>query len=52
MGWKPQLDLASIRVSPGYSSAVIAALRKNAITPARAVEMMRGQIELQDLSED
>lgn len=52
VGWKPQSDLASIRVSPGYSSAVIAALRKNAITPARAVEMMRGQIELQDLNED
>ena len=52
VGWKPQPDLASIRVSPRYSSAVIAALRENAITPARAVEMMRGQIELRDLSED
>lgn len=52
MGWKPQPDLGSIRVSPEYSSAVIAALRQNAITPGRAVEMMRGQIELRDLSED
>lgn len=52
VGWKPQPDLASIRVSPRYSSAVVAALREYAITPARAVEMMRGQIELRDLSED
>ncbi|MCY9782530.1 XRE family transcriptional regulator [Nocardiopsis sp. EMB25] len=52
VGWKPQPDLASIRVSPRYSSAVITALRENTITPARAVEMMRGQIELRDLSED
>ncbi len=52
VGWKPQPDLGSIRVSPRYSSAVVAALREYAITPARAVEMMRGQIELRDLSED
>ena len=52
VGWKPQPDLAAIRVSPRYSSAVVAALREYAITPARAVEMMRGQIELRDLSED
>ncbi|MES0836580.1 helix-turn-helix domain-containing protein [Nocardiopsis tropica] len=52
VGWKPQPDLASIRVSPRYSSAVVAALREHAITPARAVEMMRGEIELRHLNED
>lgn len=52
VGWKPQPDLASIRVPPGYASAVVKASDADMITPRRAVEMMRGQITLQDLSED
>lgn len=52
LGWKPQPDLASVRVPPGISSAVVAAVREHAITPRRGVEMLRGQITLQDLSED
>lgn len=52
VGWKPQPDLASVRVPPGFSSAVVAAVREHAITPRRGVEMMRGQITLQDLCED
>lgn len=50
--WKPQPDLASVRVPPRYASAVLSALREHAITPVRALEMMRGQIHLRDLAQE
>ena len=49
LGWAPQPDLGSIRVPPGYAHAVLEALRQGAITPSRAVELMRGQVTLADL---
>lgn len=51
VGWKPQSDLASVRVSPRYASAVMAAPRAERITPARAVEMMRG-VSIEELTEE
>jgi IrrE N-terminal-like domain len=52
LGWAPQPDLASIRVPPGYAHAVLEALRQSAITPSRAVELMRGQVSVADLPAD
>jgi transcriptional regulator with XRE-family HTH domain/Zn-dependent peptidase ImmA (M78 family) len=52
LGWAPQPDLASIRVPPNYAHAVMEALQRSAITPSRAVELMRGQISLADLPDD
>lgn len=52
LGWKPQPDLASIRVPPGYASAVVKASDADMITPRRAVEMLRGQVSLEALTEE
>jgi transcriptional regulator with XRE-family HTH domain/Zn-dependent peptidase ImmA (M78 family) len=52
LGWAPQPDLASIRVPPGYAHAVLEALQQGAVTPSRAVELMRGQVSLADLPAD
>ncbi len=52
LGWAPQPDLASIRVPPGYAHAVLEALQRGAVTPSRAVELMRGQVSLADLPAD
>jgi len=52
LGWAPQPDLESIRVPPNYAHAVMEALQWGAITPSRAVELMRGQISLADLPPD
>jgi transcriptional regulator with XRE-family HTH domain len=52
LGWAPQPDLASVRVPPGYAHAVLEALRRSAITPSRAVELMRGRVSLVDLPAD
>ncbi len=52
VGWKPQPDLASVRVSPRFASAVMAALREERITPVRAVELMRGQVSIEELTEE
>jgi transcriptional regulator with XRE-family HTH domain/Zn-dependent peptidase ImmA (M78 family) len=52
LGWAPQPDLASIRVPPGYAHAVLEALQRGAVTPSRAVELMRGQVSLTDLPGD
>lgn len=52
LGWIPQPDLESIRVPPHYAHAVMEALQLSAITPSRAVELMRGQIRLADLPTD
>jgi transcriptional regulator with XRE-family HTH domain/Zn-dependent peptidase ImmA (M78 family) len=48
-GWTPQPDLAWVRVPPNYAHAVLEAHRRHLITTARAVELMRGQIEEADL---
>ncbi|WP_245646043.1 helix-turn-helix domain-containing protein [Nocardiopsis trehalosi] len=52
VGWKPQPDLSKVRVPPRYASAVVAALHADSITPARAVEMMRGQVSIDELTEE
>lgn len=52
LGWKPQPDLDSVRVSPGVASAVVAAVRADMITPTRAVEMLRGQVSIEELTEE
>jgi transcriptional regulator with XRE-family HTH domain/Zn-dependent peptidase ImmA (M78 family) len=52
LGWAPKPDLESIRVPPNYAHAVIEAVQRGAITPSRAVELMRGQIRLTDLPAD
>lgn len=52
LGWVPQPDLDSVRVPPNYAHAVMEALQRGAITPSRAVELMRGQISLADLPDD
>jgi Zn-dependent peptidase ImmA (M78 family)/transcriptional regulator with XRE-family HTH domain len=49
VGWTPQPDLDSVRVPPSFAQAVIDAYRRNLIAPARAVELLRGQIAEEDL---
>lgn len=49
VGWAPQPDLEAVRVPPGYADAVMTAWRSGAVTTARAVELMHGQIKLDDL---
>jgi transcriptional regulator with XRE-family HTH domain/Zn-dependent peptidase ImmA (M78 family) len=49
VGWAPQPDLGAIRVPPHYAHAVMEAWRNGAITAARAVELMHGQITVVDL---
>jgi transcriptional regulator with XRE-family HTH domain/Zn-dependent peptidase ImmA (M78 family) len=49
VGWAPQPDLEAIRVPPRYAHAVMEAWRKGAITATRAVELMHGQINADDL---
>lgn len=48
-GWAPQPDLEWVRVPPSYAHAVLEAHRRRLITTARAVELMRGQIDEADL---
>ena len=48
-GWTPQPDLEWVRVPPSYAHAVLEARRRHLISTARAVELMRGQIEEADL---
>jgi Zn-dependent peptidase ImmA (M78 family) len=48
-GWTPQPDLEWVRVPPSYAHAVLEARRRHLITTARAVELMRGQIDASDL---
>jgi transcriptional regulator with XRE-family HTH domain len=47
--WAPQTDLDTVKVPPSYAHAVMQALEKDFITPARAVELMHKQIKLGDL---
>jgi transcriptional regulator with XRE-family HTH domain len=49
VGWAPQPDLEAIRVPPRYAHAVMEAWRRGALTAARAVELMHGQIAVADL---
>ncbi|WP_370518080.1 integrase core domain-containing protein [Micromonospora sp. MP36] len=52
LGWAPQPDLASVRVSPAYAQAVMEALRNRRITRARALELMHGHTAEADLPQD
>jgi transcriptional regulator with XRE-family HTH domain/Zn-dependent peptidase ImmA (M78 family) len=49
VGWAPQPDLEAVRVPPRYADAVMEAWRRGVVTAARAVELMHGQITLDDL---
>ncbi|MEV0157010.1 XRE family transcriptional regulator [Micromonospora sp. NPDC050686] len=49
VGWLPQPDLDAVRVPPGYSHAVMEAWRGDKVTDTRAVELLRGQIGVDDL---
>ncbi|MCO6005536.1 helix-turn-helix domain-containing protein [Actinoallomurus purpureus] len=49
VGWAPQPDLESVRVPPVFAQAVLEAWRQSMITSTRAVEMMRGELEISDL---
>ncbi|GGK79380.1 transcriptional regulator [Sphaerisporangium melleum] len=44
LGWTPQPDLDSIRVSPGFAHAVMTAYRNGDITSRRAMELMHGEL--------
>ncbi|MCO8273520.1 helix-turn-helix domain-containing protein [Actinoplanes sp. TRM 88003] len=52
LGWAPQSDLESVRVSPAVANAVMRAWRQGLITRRRCVELMHGQIQEGDLPED
>jgi transcriptional regulator with XRE-family HTH domain len=52
LGWAPQPDLEAVRVPPHYADAVMAAWRNGALTAARAVELLHGQITESDLPAD
>ncbi|GAA5116285.1 hypothetical protein GCM10025762_32320 [Haloechinothrix salitolerans] len=49
LGWAPQTDLESVTVPPSYAHAVIQAWGRDLITSERAVELMHGQLALEDL---
>ncbi len=49
LGWTPEPDLESARVPPRYADAVLSAWRQGLVTSARAVELMHGRIEEDDL---
>jgi hypothetical protein len=49
VGWAPQPDLEAVCVPPRYADAVMTAWRRGVVTAARAVELMHGQIELDEL---
>lgn len=42
-------DVTGPRVPPGYGAAVIRALKKGLIAPARAIELLHGTVNLRDL---
>lgn len=42
-------DVSAPRVPPGYGAAVIRALKKGMIAPARAIELLHGTIDRRDL---
>lgn len=49
LGWAPQVDLESVTVPPSYAHAVMEAWGQDLVTSDRAVEMMHGEISLEDL---
>ncbi len=49
VGWAPQMDLESVTVPPSYAHAVMQAWSRDLITSERAVELMHGQLALDDL---
>lgn len=49
LGWVPQVDLESVTVPPSYAHAVMEAWNRDLITSDRAVELMHGQITVDDL---
>ena len=49
VGWAPQADLDAVRVPPSYAHAVMQAWKSDFITSSRAVELMHGQIAIDDL---
>jgi Zn-dependent peptidase ImmA (M78 family)/transcriptional regulator with XRE-family HTH domain len=49
VGWAPQPDFESIRVPPSVANAVLTAVQQHRITPKRAAELTRGQIDEADL---
>ncbi len=49
LGWAPQTDLESVTVPPSYAHAVMQAWSRDLVTSERAVELMHGQLALDDL---
>jgi Zn-dependent peptidase ImmA (M78 family) len=49
VGWAPQADLETVHVPPTYAHAVIQAWKNDFVTSQRAVELMHGQIAVDDL---
>ncbi|MEV6554701.1 XRE family transcriptional regulator [Nocardia sp. NPDC051756] len=49
VGWTPPPDFEKVRVPPSYADAVLAAWRADMITTSRAIELMHGQINAEDL---
>ncbi|MDP9796005.1 transcriptional regulator with XRE-family HTH domain [Catenuloplanes nepalensis] len=48
-GWAPQPDLEWLRVPPGVAHAALQARAQSLITTDRALELLRGQLERDDL---
>lgn len=49
LGWAPQADLETVQVPPTYAHAVMQAWKADFVTSQRAVELMHGQIKIDDL---
>lgn len=49
VGWAPQPDFDSVRVPPVYADAVLAGWRDRKVTSRRAVELLHGQLSIDDL---
>jgi transcriptional regulator with XRE-family HTH domain len=49
LGWAPQPDLESIRVPGAYAHGVMEAWRADLITSSRAIDLMHGQLSIEDL---
>jgi transcriptional regulator with XRE-family HTH domain len=49
LGWAPQADLETVQVPPSYAHAVMQAWKEDFVTSQRAVELMHGQIRIDDL---
>ncbi|MFC4125376.1 helix-turn-helix domain-containing protein [Nocardia rhizosphaerae] len=50
VGWAPQPDLENVRVPPDYADAVLAAWRERKVTARRAIELLHGQLAIDDLA--